>query len=52
MEKYSIKQLKDLVKQGIATDVTYAHKRTDIPESYWKEIQTINLTLRYRHDGQ
>jgi hypothetical protein len=34
MEKYSIKQLKDLVKQGIATDVTYAHKRTDIPEGY------------------
>ena len=34
MEKYSIKQLKDLVKQGAAIDVTNAHKRTEIPESY------------------
>ena len=34
MEKYSIKQLKDLVKQGAVIDVTNAHKRTEIPESY------------------
>lgn len=34
MEKYSIKQLKDLVKQCAAIDVTNAHKRTEIPESY------------------
>ena len=34
MEKYTIKQLKDLVKQGVAIDVTNAHKRTEIPERY------------------
>ena len=34
MEKYTIKQLKDLVKHGVATDVTFANKSTDIPERY------------------
>ena len=34
MEKYTIKQLKSLVNSGAAIDVTYAHKSTDIPESY------------------
>ena len=34
MTKYTIKQLKSLVNSGAAIDVTYAHKSTDIPESY------------------
>ena len=34
MEKYTIKQLKSLVNSGAATDVTNAHKCTEIPESY------------------
>ena len=34
MTKYTIKQLKSLVNSGAATDVTYAHESTDIPESY------------------
>ena len=34
MEKYSIKQLKDLVKQGVALDVTHSSKKSDIPEHY------------------
>jgi hypothetical protein len=34
MEKYTIKQLKSLVNSSAAIDVTYAKKRTDIPENY------------------
>ena len=34
MERYSCKQLKSLVASGVAKDVTYADKRSDIPESY------------------
>ena len=34
MEKYTIKQLKSLVKSGAAIDVTYAKKQSDIPEHY------------------
>ena len=34
MEKYTIKQLKSLVKSGAAIDVTYSSKKSDIPESY------------------
>ena len=34
MEKYTIKQLKSLVNNGIAIDITYAHERKVIPESY------------------
>ena len=34
MKKYTIKQLKDLVKQGVAKDVTYSSEKSDIPEDY------------------
>ena len=34
MEKYTKKQLVNLVKTGAAIDVTYAKKRSDIPEHY------------------
>ena len=34
MEKYTIKQLKSLVSNGAAVDVTYSSKKSDIPESY------------------
>ena len=34
MEKYTIKQLKSLVKSGAAIDVTYAKKQSEIPELY------------------
>ena len=34
MERYTQKQLKSLVKNGIAIDITYAHERKVIPESY------------------
>ena len=34
MEKYTIKQLKSLVSNGVAIDVTYAEKKSEIPESY------------------
>lgn len=34
MEKYSCKQLKSLVASGAAKDVTCAHERSEIPESY------------------
>lgn len=34
MEKYTLKQLRALVKSGVAMDVTYASERTVIPESY------------------
>ena len=34
MEKYTIKQLKRLVNDGVAIDVTYAKEKSDIPESY------------------
>ena len=34
MTKYTIKQLKSLVKSGAAIDVTYAKKQSEIPESY------------------
>ena len=34
MEKYTVKQLKSLVSNGVAKDVTYSSKKTDIPERY------------------
>lgn len=34
MEKFTIKQLKALVANGVAKDVTYADERSVIPESY------------------
>ena len=34
MEKYTIKQLKSLVSNGAAVDVTYSSKKSDIPENY------------------
>lgn len=34
MEKYTIKQLKSLVSNGVAKDVTYSSKKSDIPENY------------------
>jgi hypothetical protein len=34
MEKYTQKQLRSLVASGAAKDVTYAHDRKAIPESY------------------
>ena len=34
MEKYTVKQLKSLVSDGVAKDVTYSLKKTDIPERY------------------
>ena len=34
MEKYTNKQLKNLVLEGIAIDVTHSSKKSDIPESY------------------
>ena len=34
MTKYTIKQLKSLVNNGVAKDVTYSSKKSDIPESY------------------
>ena len=34
MEKYTVKQLKSLVSNGVAKDVTYSSKKRDIPESY------------------
>ena len=34
MTKYTQKQLRDLVKQGVAIDVTNANKRSEIPEGY------------------
>ena len=34
MEKYTIKQLKSLVNNGVAKDVTYSSKKSDIPENY------------------
>ena len=34
MERYTQKQLKELVNQNIAIDITNAGKRTEIPESY------------------
>ena len=36
MEKYTIKQLKSLVNNGVAKDVTYAKEKSDIPENYTK----------------
>lgn len=34
MERYTQKQLRNLVKCGVAKDVTYAKDRNDIPENY------------------
>ena len=34
MTKYTIKQLKSLVSNGVAEDVTYSSKKEDIPEHY------------------
>ena len=34
MERYTQKQLRNLVKVGVAKDVTYASERNEIPESY------------------
>ena len=34
MEKYSQKQLKNLVENGVAIDVTYSHDSNVIPEHY------------------
>ena len=34
MKKYTIKQLKSLVNDGIAIDVTHSFNKSDIPESY------------------
>ena len=34
MEKYTIKQLKSLVSNGIAIDVTQSFNKSDIPERY------------------
>ena len=34
MEKYTIKQLKSLVSNGVAKDITYSSKKSDIPENY------------------
>ena len=34
MEKYTIKQLKSLVNNGVAKDVTRSSKKSDIPENY------------------
>lgn len=34
MEKYTLKNLKNLVKNGVAIDVTNAKSRKDIPEHY------------------
>ena len=34
MEKYSQKQLKNLVENGVAIDVTYSRDSTVIPEHY------------------
>ena len=34
MEKYTKKQLVNLVRTGAAIDVTYAKKQSDIPEHY------------------
>ena len=34
MEKYTKKQLVNLVRTGAAIDVTYAKKQSDIPEQY------------------
>ena len=34
MEKYTIKQLKSLVKSCAAIDVTRSSKKSDIPENY------------------
>ena len=36
MEKYTIKQLKSLVNNGVAKDVTYSSQKSDIPENYTK----------------
>ena len=36
MEKYTKKQLVNLVNTGVAIDVTYAKKQSDIPEQYTK----------------
>ena len=34
MERYTIKQLKSLVSNGVAIDVTHSSKKSDIPENY------------------
>ena len=34
MEKYTVKQLKRLVNDGIAIDVTHSSNKSDIPENY------------------
>jgi len=34
MERYTLKQLKDLVNRGVAIDMIHAHKSSDIPENY------------------
>ena len=34
VEKYSQKQLKNLVENGVAIDVTYSHNSNVIPEHY------------------
>ena len=34
MKKYTKKQLVNLVNTGVAIDVTYAKKQSDIPEQY------------------
>ena len=34
MEKYTVKQLKSLVSEGIAIDVTKSVNKSDIPENY------------------
>ena len=34
MKKFTVKQLKSLVSDGIAIDVTHSSKKSDIPESY------------------
>lgn len=34
MTKYTKKQLKDLVRKGVAIDVTNAHEQSAIPENY------------------
>lgn len=34
MEKYTLKELKRLVRTGAAKDITHSNTRSDVPESY------------------
>jgi hypothetical protein len=43
MERYTLKELKRLVRTGAAKDITFCNTRSDVPESYTQIGQSNGL---------